>query len=140
MKNLLILIIIFCNGCITSNINNNTKCNKEYDKFSGQFVYTFVDQFPEYPGGFEAFNNFFLKNLKYPDQEYFQLSFLLEFIINDKGEIVAPRIKGKTPKQFTKAEIEVIRVLKMMPNWIPGKCFGKSVSVKMFIPMRISID
>ena len=136
MRFFLLLIIIFCNSCITNNVNSSDKCKVEYDKIYGQFVYTFVDQLPKYPGGFEAVIIFFKKNLKYPDQEYFQASIILEFIINENGEIVAPRIKDKTFKQLTKAEIEAIRVLKLMPSWEPGKCASKNVSVKMFLPLR----
>ena len=93
------------------------------------------DVVPEYPGGIEALRNFLQRNLQNPAEM-------------NEGEIVAVKIKfivgyDGTLKGFETVQDggeefnnEVIRVLKRMPHWIPGKSNGQNVSVFYTIPVK----
>ena len=63
--------------------------------------------------------------------------FMLEFIIDIDGKLLAPRIKGKIDSNLTEVEKEVINLLKNAPKWKPGVCNGKSVPVKIFLPLKL---
>ncbi|EAY26260.1 hypothetical protein [Microscilla marina] len=41
---------------------------------------------------------------QHPKQDYFQASFMVEFVVDKKGKVTAPRIKGKPKEKLTKAE------------------------------------
>lgn len=90
---------------------------------------------PEFPGGADALRKFLEKNLQTPQEL-------------DPGQTVSVKIKfvvgfdGKL-KSFEAAEDagsvynnEVIRVLKKMPQWNPGKTHGENVSVYYVLPVK----
>jgi protein TonB len=94
-----------------------------------------VEVMPAYPGGMNALVKFLQKNLQTPDEI-------------QNGEIVNVRIKfvvgynGKLQSFVTVLDggdaynKEVMRVLKKMPDWIPGKSKGENVSVFYTIPVK----
>ena len=90
---------------------------------------------PAYPGGVNALRKFLERNLVNPTEM-------------EQGEMVAVNVKfvvgydGKLQK-FTVVKDggdifnnEVIRVLKKMPQWIPGKSKGQNVAVYFNIPIK----
>jgi periplasmic protein TonB len=101
--------------------------------------YSYVEQMPEYPGGDEARIKFFTKNLKYPaiaKESGIQGTVYLTFIVSKTGEIsnvqVVRGIGGGCDE-------EAVRVLQLMPPWIPGRQNGKTVPVQFTLPLRFSL-
>lgn len=99
-----------------------------------------ADVQPQYPGGMQALRAFLERHLTKPAEM-------------DEGEIVSVKIKfivgyDGALKGFEPVESggeaytnEVVRVLKKMPHWIPGKDNGKNISVYHIIPVKfISAD
>ncbi|KAA2238838.1 hypothetical protein F0L74_21730 [Chitinophaga agrisoli] len=80
--------------------------------------------------------HFILANFVYPEQDVFQASFQLQFVIDVTGKLIAPGIQNKQPARYTNAEKELLRVLSIMPKWRPGECRGKKVPVKVMLPLR----
>ncbi len=61
---------------------------------------------------------------------------LVKIILDDKGKIIESHIiRGLSPE----INDEVIRVIYLMPNWIPGKNKGENVKSQMTIPIRFSL-
>ncbi|MDP5027413.1 MAG: energy transducer TonB [Flavobacterium sp.] len=73
------------------------------------------------------------KNLKYPEEAKkvnVESKVFCTFIIDEKGKITVTEAKGK-PTSFKKAfENEAIRMLNLLPNFIPGKHNNKLVKVQ----------
>ena len=73
------------------------------------------------------------KNLKYPEEAKrvnLESKVFCTFTINEKGKITITEAKGK-PTSFKKAfENEAIRVLNLLPKFIPGKHNNKIVKVQ----------
>jgi protein TonB len=112
-------------------------CPNAYEAGIKQRVYTYVDEWPQFPGGDAAISKHIMDNLKYPkDVDSPQGSFSLQFIVQANGELAHVIIPGKSPEKYTKLDKEVIRILKIMPRWKPGRCKGIAVPVKM--PFRIA--
>jgi len=131
------ILLLFLNSCnILGQRWYRDNCPTEYDKVVKKKVYVFVDEMPSYPGGNEAITGFFIDNFKYPDQDQFQASFQLEFVIDNDGKLIGARISNKSSTELTEAEKEALRVLNLMPKWNPGKCIGKNVPVLMFLPLK----
>lgn len=126
-------------ACSSGSKSTYTKvdCVFEYDTLSNQNVYVYVDKMPEYQGGDRAFLHFFAENFKYPKQEQFQATFLVEFIIDEEGNLLAPRIKDKIRSDLSEVEKEILKVMEKTPKWNAGRCNDKKVPVKMFLPLTL---
>lgn len=102
--------------------------------------YVVVEQMPEYPGGTDAMMRFLAQNIKYPvdaQQRGVQGMVVLSFIITKSGEINTVKVERSVDPALDK---EAIRVVSLMPNWIPGKQSGKNVNVKFTLPVRFALD
>ena len=91
----------------------------------------------EFPGGRQAMFEFFGANLN-PPQEVVNRKITgkirVAFIVTKEGEICDVRITSK-PKEYL--DDEVIRVVKMMPKWIPGINEGKIVDCYYLLDIQL---
>lgn len=96
-----------------------------------------VDEPPSFPGGTEALLSFLRKHLNNPDQmaEGESVSVKVTFVVGYEGKLKGFRITQDGGDIFNK---EVIRVLKKMPDWVPGKTRGENVSVYYSIPVKFT--
>jgi protein TonB len=92
-----------------------------------------VDVLPAYPGGIEALREFLLKHLETPDelQRGETVSVRVKFVVDYTGKLT--RFETLQNDVYNK---EVLRVLKKMPDWVPGKTKGENVSVYYVMPVR----
>ena len=90
---------------------------------------------PSYPGGMEALKKFLEKNLKNPQdiEEGQNIKVKIRFIVGFDGNLKGFETIQDGGFAFNN---EVIRVLKKMPQWIPGKTKGQNVSVYYTIPVN----
>lgn len=90
---------------------------------------------PAFPGGMEALRNFLQKNLTNPrDMDAEEVvTVKVRFIVGYDG-----KLRGFVEENQVEAAFynEVVRVLKKMPDWIPGKTNGEAVSVNYMIPVK----
>lgn len=103
--------------------------------------YIAVEQMPEFPGGNEAMNQFIVDNIKYPSvgvKKKIQGKVYLKFKVNADGNISDTEVV-RGIKDYPAFEEEAIRVIKLMPAWIPGKQDGKYVSVWFTLPFNFSL-
>ena len=95
----------------------------------------FAEVMPLYPGGIDALRKFLERNLKNPQDldEGQHVIVKIRFIVGYDGTL-----KGFETIQDGGAVFnnEVVRVLKKMPQWIPGKTKGENVSVYYTIPVN----
>ncbi len=93
---------------------------------------------PSYPGGIEALRKFLKRNLVTPkdlDPDE-TVSVTVQFIVGYDGTLKGFKITEDGGAIFND---EVIRVLKKMPQWIPGKAHGENVSVYYSIPIKFTV-
>ena len=92
---------------------------------------------PEYPGGMAALRKFLEKNLSNPEEleEGKEVSVRIRFIVGYDGVIKGFETVQDGGRAFNN---EVVRVLKKMPAWIPGKTHGENVSVYYTIPVKFT--
>ncbi len=95
----------------------------------------YAEVMPLYPGGMAALRKFLERNLTNPQDidEGENVVVKIRFIVGYDGTL-----KGFETIQDggTAFNNEVIRVLKKMPQWIPGKTKGENVSVYFTIPVN----
>lgn len=94
-----------------------------------------VDYPPTYPGGMEALRKFLERNLHNPKdmEEGESVSVRIKFVVNYNGKLQSFVTVQDGGEEFNR---EVVRVLKKMPDWVPGKAKGENVSVYYTIPVK----
>jgi protein TonB len=90
---------------------------------------------PSYPGGMNALRKFLERNLTNPKEmeEGEEVSVKVKFVVGYDGKLQSFITMQDGGEEFNK---EVIRVLKKMPNWEPGKSNGQNVAVYYTIPVK----
>lgn len=94
-----------------------------------------VDVKPDFPGGIDALLKFLERNLRNPyDLENGEIiSVQVRFVVGYDGKLKSFTTIKDGGEAYNK---EVIRVLKKMPAWIPGKAKGENVSVYYTVPVK----
>jgi protein TonB len=93
-----------------------------------------LDVKPEFPGGMEAFYRYVGRNFRVPQVEKLNGKIFLSFIIEKNGQVDECRVIRDIGYGTGQ---EAIRVLKLCPNWIPGKKNGEPVRVLYSLPINI---
>ncbi len=102
-------------------------------------VYAFVDQMPEFRGGQDSLSAWITKNVKYPSpsvEEYATPKVFASFVVKKDGSIGSINILKGNNSLY---ENEVLRLLKLMPDWIPGRCNGTLADVKINLPIKFGL-
>lgn len=92
---------------------------------------------PLYPGGLKEFVKFLERNLQSPEEleEGITVAVKVKFVVNYDGSLKSFSVIQTGGEPFDQ---EVLRVLKRMPKWIPGKSRGETVSVFYTVPVRFT--
>ncbi len=103
-------------------------------------VFTVVEKMPQFPGGDQALFKYLSNSVKYPVEAQktgVQGRVICQYVVNENGAITdVSVVRGVDPA----LDEEAIRVLKAMPNWIPGEQRGQKVSVKYTLPINFKLD
>ncbi len=94
---------------------------------------------PQYPCGLKALLAFLKSNIHSPEEvtEGNEISVIIRFVVNINGQLESFKVMESGGEVF---DNEVIRVLKKMPRWIPGRNAGEKVSVYYTVPVRFRSD
>jgi protein TonB len=106
-------------------------------------IYDFPAYLPDFPGGQQALINYLQTNLVYPEDAKelgIEGKVYVSFVVFEDGSIqqvsILRGIKGNTS-----CEKEVLRLIKRMPNWIPGKNnVGNVLKARVKIPVVFNLD
>ena len=93
--------------------------------------FTIVEQTAYFPGGPNAFSAFLIENIQYP-QKAMRLrvegKVYVQFVVNEEGKVEdLAVVKGIGAG----CDEEAVRVLSLMPDWIPAEQRGRKVKQKM---------
>ncbi|WP_298653611.1 energy transducer TonB [uncultured Proteiniphilum sp.] len=103
-------------------------------------IYTIVDKMPQYTYGESGLSAFIAHNIRYPRearQEGIEGRILCSFIVSSDGSISNIEVVEGSNKSLNE---EAVRVLGLMPKWIPGENNGEKVHVKCLLPIDFVID
>jgi TonB family protein len=103
-------------------------------------IYTIVDKMPQYTYGESGLSAFIAHNIRYP-REAMQAGIegrvLCSFIVAEDGSISNIEVVNGSNELLN---AEAVRVLGLMPKWIPGENDGEKVHVKYLYPVEFVID
>ena len=103
-------------------------------------VFDVVEQMPSFPGGDVALMQYLQKNIKYPvvaEENGVQGRVIVTFVVERDGSITDVKVAKSVDPSLDK---EAMRVVKSMPNWIPGKQNGSAVRVKFTVPVTFRLQ
>ena len=96
---------------------------------------------PQFPGGKQAMMRFLANNIRYPVEAMEnnqQGRVTLQYTVRYTGEIVDIAIVRSSG--FPLLDKEAIRVVQLMPNWIPGEQDGRKVNSRFTLPVHFRLD
>lgn len=103
-------------------------------------VFTIVERQPEFDGGFNGFRGYIMNAIKYPleaRQAGIEGRVDVQFVVGTDGALSDIKvIKGIHPA----CDQEAVRVLQNAPSFIPGAQNGKSVRVRMVVPVTFKLN
>jgi TonB family protein len=126
-KAILFIVLIF--GNLTVFAQTDTA------KIQEPKVFTIVELMPEYAGGETALFKFIQDNVQYPAYERdndIQGRVIVGFVVYEDGSIHDVVVKRGVSEGLNN---EAVRVIKMMPNFKPGRQQGKAVRVAYVLPI-----
>ncbi len=103
-------------------------------------IFTAVEQMPQFPGGEGELLKYISTHIKYPTmaaENNIQGRVVVKFVVQKDGkvgEVVV--LRGRDPE----LDKEAVRVVKTLPNFIPGKMNGQAVSVWYTLPINFKLQ
>ena len=105
-----------------------------------EVIFQVVEEMPKFPGGLQEAMVFIGKNIKYPveaQQAKIEGRVIVRFVVGRDGSVSDVEVmRGVSPE----LDAEAVRVVSMMPKWIPGKQRGKAVAVKYTMPIMFRLQ
>lgn len=105
-----------------------------------EVIFQVVEEMPQFPGGMAEAMKFLARNMKYPtaaQQAKIEGRVIVQFVVGRDGSVKNVEVlRGVSPE----LDAEAVRVVSMMPKWIPGKQRGKAVAVKYTMPIMFRLQ
>lgn len=124
---------------IASEALNLVEISVEEEDSEEDQIFSVVEDDPEFPGGMDSLLAFLQRNIVYPKlakENKIEGKVYVTFVVEIDGSIsnikVLRDIGGGCGQ-------EVVRVVKLMPKWIPGKQQGKPVRVQYNLPVKFEL-
>ncbi len=158
MKKLLLCFLIF--QCAISFSQEVPEKTAPSDSDSTVYDLVSIEKPASFPGGDSELNSFLSKNIKYPEiarKNKVEGKVFISFVIDKKGVVTKIKImKGVNVKDLVKnttnkkkqkkyldaakaLEEEALRVVRMMPDWIPAEQKGKNVMMRFILPLSYKL-
>ena len=106
------------------------------DRVKAGFGVTVVQSQPQFPGGEDSLISFLKNNLRYPQEAklaWIQGRVFVGFLIDYTGKIKDIKVMSGVNQQL---DDEALRVVHMMPEWVPGKIGETNVDTRYILPIE----
>lgn len=103
-------------------------------------VYKVVEQMAQFPGGDAALMQFISENVKYPAEaarNRVQGRVMVQFVIDEEGEVDEAKVVRSVSNEL---DAEALRVIKLLPKFIPARKDGKNVAVHYTLPISFKLQ
>lgn len=122
----IVVVFIFIGGFVNAQ-------DKSFPKKKGDIFYA-PDVPATFPGGEDSIYAFLANKIRYPScgMGCIEGDVYAEFIVDTNGTLLNPKIVRPLADRF---DNEVLRVIRLMPNWIPAYDDGKKVKMSFVLPV-----
>ena len=122
-----ILLLLCCFSCFSQKTDTIVK----------PVLYLYVDEAPKFKGGHQKLKEFIDHNIQWPGEFDGQGTVLTSFVVNKNGNVSNIKIEKGICDE---CNAEAIRLIKLLPEWIPGKVNFQNVDVLMYLPIKFKIE
>jgi protein TonB len=101
-------------------------------------IFYIVEDMPKFPGGTTALKTYVYGTLEYPENaknKGIEGEAVVRFLVTEQGKVENSEVLRSSNQEF---DAPALKVVKEMPDWIPGKQRGKAVIV--WFVMSIKFD
>ena len=113
---------------------------EETEEPQEEVIFQVVEEMPQFPGGLGEAMKFLAKNIKYPveaQQAKIEGRVIVRFVVGRDGSVSNVEVMRGVSSEL---DAEAVRVVSLMPKWIPGKQRGKAVAVKYTMPIMFRLQ
>lgn len=157
MKRILLIAVLLCCNWLVASCQSPSQNTQPADSTlwgetaDGGELFLFVEQDPEFPGGWDSLYSFLNRNIHYPPkakEKKIEGIIYTQFIVGKDGSITNAKILrdivyGSAEADSLAVELgcsaEVLRVIGMMPRWKPASNNGTVVRYKFSLPVKFSL-
>jgi protein TonB len=110
------------------------------EKAKDEVIFTIVEQHATYPGGDDKMRQFLRDEMKYPAiarEAGIQGTVYIEFTCGKDGSIRDVTVARGVIQVL---DDEAVRVVKLMPKWLPGRQRGQAVTTRFTIPIQFVLQ
>lgn len=103
-------------------------------------VFTVVEQKPQFPGGEAALLKWVSDHIRYPamaQENNIQGKVVLQFVVTKTGKVGEVKVMRSKDPDLDK---EAVRVVKSLPDFVPGKMNGHAVNVWYTLPVTFKLQ
>ena len=137
---LLLIMIITALARETSAQKVETYTNADTITANGEPIHIIADEPPQFAGGQKELTEYLENNTNYPPKlrkKGIEGKVFITCVIDPTGKVIEVKlIQGFDDL----ANEEAVRVVKAMPDWVPGKISGKPVFVRYNFPINFSLN
>ena len=137
---LILLVIVIAPASANAQDKRGKTTQTRKDTATDDKVYEVCEQMPIFEGGDAALLKYLGENLKLPEEDQergMQGRMVVGFIVEKGGSLT--NVKVLRPVDIA-LDAEVLRVVKGMPKWIPGRHNGQRVRVRYLLPIHICLQ
>lgn len=137
---LILLVIVIAPASANAQDKRGKTTQTRKDTATDDKVYEVCEQMPIFEGGDAALLKYLGENLKLPEEDQergMQGRMVVGFIVEKDGSLT--NVKVLRPVDIA-LDAEVLRVVKGMPKWIPGRHNGQRVRVRYLLPIHICLQ
>ena len=137
---LILLVIVIAPARANAQDKREKTTQTRKDTATDDKVYEVCEQMPIFEGGDAALLKYLRENLKYPDNTKdrgVQGRLVIGFIVEKDGSLTDVKVLRPVDIDL---DAEVLRLVKGMPKWIPGRHNGQRVRVRYLLPIHICLQ
>ena len=137
---LILLVIVIAPARASAQDKKGKTTQTRKDTATDDKVYEVCEQMPIFEGGDAALLKYLRENLKYPDKTKdrgVQGRLVIGFIVEKDGSLTDVKVLRPVDIDL---DAEVLRLVKGMPKWIPGRHNGQRVRVRHLLPIHICLQ
>ena len=137
---LVLLVVVFAPARANAQDKKGKTTQTRKDTATDDKIYEVCEQMPIFEGGDAALLKYLRENLKYPDNTKdrgVQGRLVIGFIVEKDGSLTDVKVLRPVDIDL---DAEVLRLVKGMPKWIPGRHNGQRVRVRHLLPIHICLQ
>ena len=137
---LVLLVIVFAPAGANAQNKKVNKAQTHKDTTTDDKVYDVCEQMPIYEGGDAALLKYLRETVKLPEEDKergMQGRMVVGFVVEKDGSLTNVKVLRAVDIAL---DAEVLRVVKGMPKWIPGRHNGQRVRVRYLLPIHICLQ